>query len=198
MTSSRQLLGFRFDHQHGVLGAGHDEIELAVGATVDGEVEDVFAIDVADAGGADRAHEGDARNGQRGGGGDHGEDVRVVLHVVLENGDDDLRLVLVAIGEQRADRAVDEARGQRLVLGRTAFALEVAARDLAGGEVFFLVVDGQREEVAGPAWRSWPMTTVASSTVSPRVASTAPSAWRAILPVSRVSGWPPQLSSTLW
>jgi hypothetical protein len=33
------------------------------------------------------------------------------------------------------------------LLGRAAFALEIAARDLAGGEVLFLVVDGQREEV---------------------------------------------------
>ena len=88
-----QLLGFRLDHQHGVGGAGHDEIELAVGAAVDGEVEDVFAVDVADAGGADRAHEGDAGDGQGRGGGDHGEHVGIVLHVVLENGDDDLRLV---------------------------------------------------------------------------------------------------------
>ncbi|MNY37712.1 hypothetical protein D3C86_1722940 [compost metagenome] len=66
---------------------------------------------------------------------------------MLENGDDDLRLVLVAIGKQRADRAVDEARNQGFLLARTAFALEIAARDLAGGEVFFLVVHGQREEV---------------------------------------------------
>ena len=142
-----QLLGLRFHHQHGVLGAGHDQIELGFGATVDGEVEDVFAINVADAGGADRAHERHARNGQRGGGRDHREHVRVVLHVVLQNGDDDLGLVLVAIGEERADRAIDQARGQRLGFGRAPFALEVAARDLARGEVLFLVVDGQREEV---------------------------------------------------
>jgi hypothetical protein len=55
---------------------------------------------------------------------------------MLQHGDDDLRLVLVAIGEQRADRPVDQARGQRLELGRAAFALEEAAGDLAGGEVF--------------------------------------------------------------
>src|SRR5690606_19972089 len=36
---------------------------------------------------------------------------------------------------------------QGLLLGRTAFTLEVAARDLAGGERLFLVVDGQREEI---------------------------------------------------
>src|SRR5690606_12309541 len=36
---------------------------------------------------------------------------------------------------------------QGLLLGRTAFTLEIAARDLAGGEGLFLVVDGQREEI---------------------------------------------------
>jgi len=66
---------------------------------------------------------------------------------VLQHGDDDLSLVLVAIGKERADRTVDEARDQGLGFGRAAFALEVATRDLAGGEVLFLVVDGQGEEI---------------------------------------------------
>ena len=66
---------------------------------------------------------------------------------MLHDGDDDLRVVLVAVGEERTDRAVDEARNQRFLLARTSLALEVAARDLAGGIGLFLVVDGQREEV---------------------------------------------------
>ena len=39
-----QLLGFRFDHQHGVLGAGDDEVELALFHLVDRRVEDVFVV----------------------------------------------------------------------------------------------------------------------------------------------------------
>jgi hypothetical protein len=49
--------------------------------------------------------------------------------------------------EQRADRPVDQARGQHLLLGRAAFALEEAARDLAGGKGLFLVVHREREEI---------------------------------------------------
>ena len=60
---------------------------------------------------------------------------------------DHLHFVEEAVGEQRPDRAVDEARGQRLLLRRTSFALEKAAGDLAGGVGLFLVVDGQRKEV---------------------------------------------------
>src|SRR5690606_33652528 len=123
----------------GVFGAGHDEIELGFGTAVNGQVQHIFAVDITDAGSADRAHEGNARNGQGRGGGNHGEHVRVVFHVVLQDGDDHLGLVAVPIGEQRADRTVDQARRQGLVLGRAAFALEIAARNLAGGEVFFLV-----------------------------------------------------------
>src|SRR5262249_17404129 len=35
----------------------------------------------------------------------------------------------------------------RFLFGRTSFALEEAARDLAGGERLFLIIDGEREEI---------------------------------------------------
>ena len=128
-----QFLGFGFDHQHGVAGAGDDEVELALGHLVDQRVEHIFAVDEADARGADRAHEGRARQRQRGGRGDQRENVGIVLHVVRERGDDHLGLVAPAVGEQRTDRAVDQAGDQRLLFGRTAFALEIAAGNAAGG-----------------------------------------------------------------
>ncbi len=79
--------------------------------------------------------------------GDEGEDVRVVLHIVRKHGNDDLRLVLEAFDEQRTDRPVDEAGGERLLLGGTAFTLEEAAGDLARGVGLLLVVHGEGEEV---------------------------------------------------
>src|SRR5690606_23068876 len=63
------------------------------------------------------------------------------------NGHNNLRVVLVAFHEERADRAVDQAGNERLVFARTAFTLEVAAGDLARSERLFLVVDGEREEI---------------------------------------------------
>ena len=56
-----ELFCFRLDHQHGVAGAGDDEVELAVGRFVELRIEHVFVVDEGDAGGADRAHEGNAR-----------------------------------------------------------------------------------------------------------------------------------------
>ena len=114
---------------------------------VDGRVQHVGAVDEADARRADRAEERRAGQRQGGGGGDHADDVGVVLHVVGEDRHDDLGLVLEALDEQRTDRAVDQPRGQHFLLGRPRLALEEAARDLAGGVVLFLVVHGQREEV---------------------------------------------------
>ncbi len=152
----RQFLGFGLDHQHGVGGAGDHEIEFAVGHLVDQRIQHIFAVDEADACGADRAHEGDAGQRQRGGGGNQRENVGIVLHVVRERGDDDLGLVAPAIGKQRTDRTIDQAADQRLLFGRTAFTLEIAAGNAAGCIILFLVVDGQRQEIHALARRSWP------------------------------------------
>ena len=149
----RELVGLGLDHHDRVLGAGDDELEPLLGVVaqllhvVDGRVQHVGAVDEAHPRRADRAHERHARQGQRGRGGDHADDVGVVLHVVGEDGDDDLDLVPEALDEKRPDRTVDQAGGQHFLLGRPRLALEEAARDLAGGVGLFLVVDRQREEV---------------------------------------------------
>ena len=142
-----KLLGFRLDHQHGVGGAGHDELEGRILHLVDGGVQLQRAIDVADAGGAHGAHEGDAGDGQGGGDGDHGQDVRIVLEVMGQNGHDHLGVVAIALGEEGADRTVDQAGDQRLTLGGTTLALEIATGNAAGREGLFLIVHGEGEEV---------------------------------------------------
>ena len=116
-----QLVRLGLDHQHAVAGAGDDQVEVAF-FFVDQRVQHVFAVLVGDAGGADRTHEGQAGNRQGGRGADQRHDVGVVLHVVAQHGADDLRLVAEAVDEQRADRPVDQAADQRLLLGRPGFA----------------------------------------------------------------------------
>ena len=140
-------LDARLDHHDRVAGARDDEVELGVLELGVRRVEDVLAVDVADAHGGDRALERDLADRQGGGRGDGAEDVRVVLVVRRQDGDHDLDVVLVALGEQRADRAVREARGERGGLGRAALALDEPARDLAGGVHPLLEVDREREEV---------------------------------------------------
>ena len=143
----RQLLGFGFDHHHGVVRAGNHEVEAAFLQLLLRGVQLVLAVLEADARRTDRAHEGHARECQGSRRGDHRHDVGLVLAVVAENLRDHVDFVVETFGEQRAHGAVDQAAGQRLMLGGAALALEEAARDAAGSGELLLIVDGQREEV---------------------------------------------------
>ena len=146
-----QLLGLGLHHHHRIHGAGHDQVEIALGHLVDHGVEYELAVDHADARGSDGTEEREPRQRQRRGGCDQCDDVGIILHVMGKHRHDDLRLVLEAFHEQRPDGPVDQARGERFLLARAAFTLEKAAGDFAGGVGLLLVVDGQREEVdAGP------------------------------------------------
>ena len=58
---------------------------------------------------ADRGVEGDVGDVEGGGGADDGQGVGVVLHVGGEQEADDLGLAAVALGEERPQRAVDQA-----------------------------------------------------------------------------------------
>ncbi len=143
----RQLHGLGFHHQHGGRSAGDDEVERRILELGVGRVEYVFAVDEAHACGADRAVERQAGQRQRGRCPDQGGDVGADLGVGRDHRGDDLHFIEETFGEERTDRAVDQARGQRLALGRAALAFEEAPRDAPGGVGFFLVVDGQREEI---------------------------------------------------
>ena len=145
-----QELGARLDHHDRVARAGDDEVELRVGELAVRRVDDELAIDPADADGADGAGERDLADRQRGRRGDGAEDVGLVLLVGREDGDDELDVVLVALGEERADGAVGQPGGQRGRLGRARLALDEAARDLARGVHPLLELDREREEVK--AW----------------------------------------------
>ena len=142
-----ELLGLRLDHEHRVRRAGDDEVERRILHLLDRRIELQRPIDETDARPADGTHEGDARKRQRGGGGDHREDVGIILEIVREHGQDDLRVVPVAVDEERPDRSVDQPRDQGLALRRTALALEISAGNAARGEGLLLIVDGEREEI---------------------------------------------------
>jgi hypothetical protein len=90
---------------------------------------------------------GSARDHQGGRGGDHGDDVGIVLEVMRQDGRHDLDFVLEALHEQRADRTVDQAAGEGFLLRRRAFAAGEAAGDLARGVELLLVIHRQGEEV---------------------------------------------------
>ena len=146
-----QELGARLDHHDRVARAGDDEVELRVRELAVGRVDDELAVDAADAHGADRAGERDLADRQRGRRGHGAEHVGLVLLVRREDGDDELDVVLVALGEERADRAVGQAGRQGGRLRRARLALDEAAGDLARGVHALLELHREREEVEARA-----------------------------------------------
>ena len=141
------FLGAALDHHQGIGGAGHEEVNVAAEALLDGGVDHHLAVDAAHADAAHGVHEGDLADDQGRGGTHHGEGLGGVLAVVAEHLGGDHGVAVVALFEEGAQGAVDEAAGEGFLGGLLALALEPATGDLAGGEDGLAVVDGEGEEV---------------------------------------------------
>jgi hypothetical protein len=142
MTSSGTL-----DHHDRVAAARDDQVDVRLLELLRGRIEDELTVDAADADAGDRSRERDVRHRQRRGRTAQRDHVGIAVLLGRQHGRDDLRLRVPALREQRAQRAVDEAGGQDLLLRRLALALEEAARDLARRERLLLIIDGQRQEI---------------------------------------------------
>ena len=142
-----QLHGFGFDHQHSRFGTSDHEVHDRIFARGLAGVEHIFAVDVTHAGRADRAGKGHAADAQRRADRDHGCDVGVHFGVERQGVHHDVHFIEKTFREQRADRAVDQAAGQRLEFAGAAFALEEAAGDLARSVAFLQVIHRQGEKV---------------------------------------------------
>ena len=112
-------------------------------------VENELAVDAAHAGADDRSVEGQRGEADGGGSACHGQNVGVVFLVSGDDRGQNLHVLLQALGEERTNRAVDEAGDEGLALGRAAdFAAEEAAGDTARGIHALGIFHGQREEAA--------------------------------------------------
>ena len=141
------LVGAGLHHDDGIAGAADDHTQGAVVALLVGGVDDVLAVAVGDAAGADRAFEGYLRDGQCRGCAHHRQDFRRVLLVGGEDCQGDLHVVVQALGEQGADGTVGEPGSEDALLPGAAFATEEAAGDAPGGVEPFFVVHGQGQKV---------------------------------------------------
>ena len=112
-----------------------------------GRVDDEVTVELADPDRADVVGDRDRGDRQRRGGAVHREDVVGVDVVDRHRHRDQLGLVVPALGEERTDRPVDHARGQRRLLARFALATEERAGDLARGVHPLLDIDGEGQEV---------------------------------------------------
>jgi hypothetical protein len=75
------------------------------------------------------------------------ENIRVIFAIGTQQDANYLRVVEIPLREEWPQRAIRHPRRQRFFLGRTTFALEIPARNLAGRRRFFPIVNGQREEI---------------------------------------------------
>ena len=110
-------------------------------------VDDEFIVDAADAHTGNRSHKRDIGNGQRARSTEHGRELRLVVRLDGKDRGDNLYVVAEALREQRANRAVNQTGTQHGLARRTAFALDEAARNLAGRIHLLLIIDRQREKV---------------------------------------------------
>ena len=133
------------DHDDRIAGSGDGEIDVRKLQLLERGIEDPRAFDAAHPHRRDRAVPWHLRQRQRGRGRGYAEHVGVVLLVGREDVDEDLHFVLEALGEERPDGAVDDARRRDLFVGGPALALQKAAGDLAGGVGLLAILDGQRE-----------------------------------------------------
>ena len=188
------FLGARLDHHDAVFVADNHDVDRGGRALGVGGIDDELAIDAAHANRANRGAERNVRERQRAGGGIDADHVGIVFLVGGEDQRDDLRLVAEAVGEQRADGAIDLAAGQNFLFAGPAFALDESAGNAPAGIGVLAVIDGEGEEVdAFPG--SGEATAVARTTVSPVVTSAAPEACLAMRPVSKTSRLPPASST---
>ena len=142
-----QFLAKPLDHHDRAVGAGDDEIQVALLHLVDRRQCDEFAFDPGKTNTADRTQKRQAGENQGGRGPDHGKDVGVILPVRRDRSRLDLNLLAIGIREKGTDGAIDQSRGQNFLGSRAAFTLDEASREFARGIHLFAIIDGEREEV---------------------------------------------------
>jgi hypothetical protein len=131
------LLRATLDHHDGVAAGADDQVQLGDIALGHGGVHDELAAYAPHAHAREGASPGNIRQVQRRRGAGHGQHVGEILAIGRQHHGDDLGVETPALGKQRPARPIDEPRGQHLDLGHAPFALEIAARDLAGrGRLF--------------------------------------------------------------
>ena len=143
----RQLLRFRFDHQHGALSTGDHQIQLRIRKFRRGWVKQVLTVGITHTRRGDRAIERDAGQRQRGRRANHGGDIGIDLAIRRHHRRNDLDFVVETFRKQRAQRAIDQTASQDFLFAQSTFAFKKTTGNFARGVSFLLILYGQREEI---------------------------------------------------
>ena len=130
------------------VGGGSDcDGHLIALALLRGGVDDVFAVNQTEGNAGDGAVPGDLGDGNGDGRAEHGRDLGRAVRIDRHDRGDHGNVVAHILGEQRADRTVDDAGGKHGLFGRSALSSLPGAGDLADGIELLLIVHGEREEI---------------------------------------------------
>ena len=143
----RDFLRPGLDHHNRFFRACDDEVELRGARLVVGRIDDKAVFDQADAHAGYGVLKRDIRQVKRRRGTGNRQHVGIIIFVRRQHERDHLRVVAVAFAKQRAQRAVNEPRGQGLFFRRAAFAAKVVAGDAPGGITVLAVFDREREKI---------------------------------------------------
>ena len=149
----RDELSRTFDHQHLVFRTDVDEVEVGIEHFVVSWVGDEFAINLTHAHTADWAVPRNVGNQSRSRRGVDHEDVWLIDLVCCQQQADHLNFIHEALREERTKWTVAKAGGEDFLLGRLAFALEIATWELTSCGELFAVINGEREEILPRAKR---------------------------------------------
>jgi len=136
----RHLVHLALHHHDVVFGGAHHDVHVALCHLLLGRVYYVFAVDPAHAHLADGALEGDVGAGHGRRGGESCERVGLVHAVGAEQHHLHVYLAVVVGGEERPEHAVDEPRGEYLVVASLALALGEAPGEAPCSRILLTVV----------------------------------------------------------
>lgn len=139
--------GFAFDHDDSFFACDHDDIGIGSFALGICWVSDPLSVDSSDTDAGDGAIPWQVREHERGGCAGNRDDIGFAIRVIADDGGDDLDFVVEAVGEERADGAVDQPACEDFVIGLFSFAPEVVSRNFTGGVRFFDIFACEWEEV---------------------------------------------------
>ena len=141
------LVCARFDHHDGVLGACHGEVQAAGFTLLGVGIDDIVAVNIANADRTDGACKRSLADRQRKGCTVHSKDVGLYVIFNAHAGRNDLNIIIESLGEKRTDRTVDKTAGKYSLFGGAAFALDEASRDLSGCIHLLFIITAQRQEI---------------------------------------------------
>ncbi len=109
----RYLFGAAFYHQNSVFGAGNDNIHITLFALGYSRVDNKLSVNAADADTGNRAGKGNMGHAQGNRRANHSGNFRSIVMVYAKIIGYDMDVVTIGFGEQRANRAVNQAGKQR-------------------------------------------------------------------------------------